>query len=219
MSVVLQLRPTPDGPQTPALEALNPQQRAFVLHFLLGKEDVRGKVVKSYVAAGYRGSNENSIASAASQLRNHPGVKLAIEEGRAELEKEFKARMISWVGMGVKAQMVLERAVDSMLLDPKDSNTPRTYLSANQISVLREVLDRALGRPTQPHTHDVGEKLDGLITRLAAERKGKGLISPAPVDMCVGDVPAPVEEIVSGNLGPDTQIRFIVDDSPGRDDD
>lgn len=216
MTVVLQLRPTPEGPETPLLNELNLQQRAFVLHLLLGSDDVRGKVFKSYVAAGYTGKNDNSISAAASQLRNSPKIKAVIEEVQKEIEREYKSRMMSWIGMGVKAQMVLDKAVDSMLLDPKDATTHRTYLTANQIAVIREVLDRALGRPTQPHTHDVGEKLDNIIQRLAAARKGMALPAPSPVDNCVADIPAPMQEI-SANLTASDIPRIIIDDDDSGD--
>lgn len=199
MSAELAFLPTPDGPSSPSLDLLNQRQRAFVLHYLLGTDDVRGVVYKSYFAAGFGAKDKDSASAGGAALMRHPNVVKAMDEIRKELEREAKARMKSWVVMAGKAQDLLERAVNTALLAPmRERMTPQeeadfklqaTYLSANQIAVVREVLDRALGRPSQPHTHDVGEKLDSIIARLAAGRANPAALPPPSAR--IADIPIP----------------------------
>lgn len=190
MGAYLEPHAIPEGPSTPALDLLNPRRRAFVLQYVLGDEGVRGVIYKSYLAAGYEAKNVNTAGAAGYQLLQDNLVKKAIEELRAEIERTAKGRMRSWVDMAVKVQTVMERAVDTALEPvptPEEQEImkltgesipragrlrdgrPRTFITTNEIALFREILDRALGRPKQPHTHDIGDRLDTLIKRLSSQ--------------------------------------------------
>lgn len=66
-----------DVSDCPAMLALNPQQRAFVLaHVALGGEDA----TKAARAAGYGGDNPTSVKVQAYRLTHSPKVRLAIKE-------------------------------------------------------------------------------------------------------------------------------------------
>ncbi len=164
MGTSLAFQRMPEEISTPALDNLNFRRRAFVLHYVLGDEGVRGVAYKSYIAAGYEAANNNVASAASYQLLRDASVIKAIEEVRTELEREFKNRMRSWPELAVKAQVALDRAV-STIVDPNFE--PKCHLSANQLIAIREILDRALGRPKQTVEHEVGEKLDDLIKKLA----------------------------------------------------
>lgn len=177
----------PEGPATPTLERLNPRRRAFVLHYVLGDEGVRGVIYKAYMAAGFTAANVNVAGSAGHQLLQDPLVKLAIDEVRQAIELGARARMKSWAEMALRAQDALDAVITTIVtpeltdderkiqevagLNPPKmgylpDGRPRMYIGTTGLAAIKEVLDRALGRPTQPHVHELGDRLDNLIKKL-----------------------------------------------------
>lgn len=179
-----------------ALAVLNPGRREFVLKYVLGEDGVRGIAYKAYMAAGYTAKNNNTASSAAYQLLRDPLVLAAIEELQKERDRQAKMQMRSWVTLATKAQKKLEDYLDGKIL-----------LSANAITVIKEVLDRALGRPTQTVEHEVGSRLDSLIKELASRKRLPppslpSLPGPAIVEAMVAEIETEIEtEMDLGGTG------------------
>lgn len=214
----------PEGIHTQTLDYLTIRRRAFVLHYVLGEVGVRGTAYKAYFAAGYEASSKQVASAGAYQLLQDPQIKAAIEEVQKEVEKEAKARIRSFAVMAVNAAEVLDAAVQTMA-EPElteeevaiekatGAEVPktgflrdgrrRTYLTSEQLSVLKEVFDRALGRPKQTSELEIGERLDDTIRRLSDQANEK-LPPPKPALQSIGDV---------GEEG--EFIPRVVDDSDG----
>jgi phage terminase small subunit len=209
MTGFLEPHALPEGPNTPALDRLNERRRAFVLHYVLGEDGVRGVAYKAYFAAGFEAKDNNVAGAAAYQLMNDSTVKLAIDELRAEIEKEARAKLKPWTNMALKAQELLElhiltEATPRLTEEekkihevagipvPKDGylpdGRPRVFLGTESIAVCKEVIDRAYGRANQPHTHDLGPKLEDMLKSLAHRDRNPQL----PPGQNVGDLEAHV---------------------------
>lgn len=141
----------------PRMADLVPLQRNFVINYLAGPDGIRGIAYQSYYAAGYNPSNLNSASAAVSQLLRSPKVEAAIAEVQTNLENQARGRLKSWQVLAVKAQTLVERALDREI-----------YLEPGDVAAISMTLDRALGKPTQPIEHEVGNKLDKLIRDLAS---------------------------------------------------
>ena len=184
----------PDAPNVLSLDLLEVhdyRRKAFVLHYVLGDDDVRGVAYKCWFAAGFTAKNKDSASVSACALMKDPLVKKAMVELHEEMEKEFKARMKSWVGMAIKAQTVLERYVDTMLNPAAMSASGQAVmLSSNQLVGLGMILDRALGKPVVREEKEIGERLSDAIKRLASNKKPAALPESKP-SQCVVEIPPP----------------------------
>lgn len=187
----------------PALEELTFLQRNFVIQYVLGDDGIRGVAYKAYIAAGYTASTIQVAATASYALIRHPKVSAAIAALQAEIERTARMRMKSWAEGAVKAQEALFMAIETVT----NPDAPRkVFLSANQIAVIREVLDRALGRPKQKHEMGLGEGLEDAIKRLADATSA----ATAPKQLEAGD-PHFLGSVESAEVVP-ASIRLLEDD-------
>lgn len=174
----------PDGPEPISFGRLNHLQRNFVLNYVLGDDGIRGILYKSYRAAGYGSSNDNTASAAANALLKNPHIQAAIKDLRHEVEREALLRMKSWAQIAQKAQTLLERAIDTaMSPEIAKATNSETHLTPNQLYAIKEVLDRALGRPTRKVEHEVGETLADIIKKIASRRSVPMLPSGHPLDV------------------------------------
>lgn len=157
----------------PSLNALNPLRRAFVLQYIAGPPEVRGIAYKAYLAAGYNAANKNTASAAVYQVLQDEGVKLAIVEVRKAMDEHFKGQLFSWTEMAVKWQQLIIGYQETLAGLRKDNPI---LLSANAVATMKEVFDRALGKPTQPHEHEIGTRLDALIKELAYNKSNGQLV-------------------------------------------
>ena len=158
-----------EGLSTPALDRLNPQRREFVFHYVRGAPGIRGVAYKAYIAAGYTVKNNNVASAAAYQLLHDPTVEAAITEVQKDIDVQAKAQLKSWMVLAVKGQTLLEAYLDTLGGKPPESGP--VLLGPNALQAIKDVLDRALGRPTQKVEKEIGERMDALIRELAAKRR------------------------------------------------
>lgn len=189
----------------PALNSLNPMRRAFVIAYVLGADDIRGVAYKSYLAAGYTARNNNVASAASYQVLQDPLVKEAILELNHAIDLQAKSRLKSWSVLAEKAQTLLDKYLDTLSGTPPPSGP--TLLSANAITVIKEVLDRGVGKVAQPVEHDIGSRLDTLIKQLASKRSTTQL-KPPTTDAVVTDNP----HSVVGNIVPPVLDAEIVEE-------
>ena len=176
-------------PEVGSLDLLVPRRRAFVLHYVLGEDKIRGNAKASYMAAGFTCKNEDVAAASGPELLRDHKVRQAILDIREELEKEFRAKMKSWAAIAVDAQELLERAI----LTAKDGAKMEamgmaTRLSTNQLHAIEMVLNRALGKPKAIVEREIGKNLADTIKRLASNRRVE--LPAGPSGQCVGVVNA-----------------------------
>ena len=155
----------------PALARLNPMRREFVFQYVLGKDGVRGVKYKSYLEAGYNAKDNNVASAAAYQLLQDPTVLEAVEELKKEIDRVALAKMVSWTEVAKKAQDLMIAYIDTLAGRPP--TTGPVLLSANAIAIIKEALDRGVGKPVQPVEHDIGTRLDSLIKELAGQRPSR----------------------------------------------
>lgn len=192
MSVSIQPDDYPDGPLPPSLNCLTPKQRAFVLTYTLGEDGIRGVLYKSYMAAGFESKDQFSASAGASALMRERKIREAIADIRNELEKEALGKMKSWASMALKAQDLLDKALDTAL-NPKvaEATNSAVYLDSERITVIKEVLDRALGKPTQKVEKEIGERLADIIKRVAAGKPRLSLMQTADAEVFSPDQELP----------------------------
>lgn len=157
---------------SPALEALNPQRRDFVLQYVFGPLGIKGVAYKAYIAAGYMAKNNNVASAAAYQVLHDPTVESAIAEVRKEADRKYEMQLGSWMGLAVKARDLLEAHLETM--QGLRQGDRALYLGTAGLQTIKEVLDRAIGRPTQKVEKDIGTRMDQLIRDLAAKRQPPG---------------------------------------------
>lgn len=128
----------------------------------------------AYIQAGYSPSTKEAAAVGAYQLKKREDVAAAIKEVTDEVEAHFRARIGTFVEEAVIAKDLLKNYLLTLSgTPPLDSNGNRVpvLIGANGLAAIREVLDRAIGRPVQRVEKDVGERVDSLIRDLANKRK------------------------------------------------
>jgi hypothetical protein len=139
-------------------------------------------------------ANDGTAGSAGPLLKNEPRIQkyLIALRGRAIAgsEKELIAELKDWIRVAVKAKRLLEAHVEG---------TRR--LTGTDLAIIREVLDRALGRSVEKVEADIGSRLDNLIKELAAKRRnnnGHHEFGPPGTPL---ELPVSVETHEGGTLG------------------
>lgn len=168
---------------SPALATLNPQRRDFVLQYVFGPPGVKGVAYKAYIAAGYKAKDNNVASAAAYQVLHDPTVESAIAEVRKEADRRWEMQLGSWMGLAVKARDLLEAHLET--LQGLRTGDRVVYLGAAGLQTIKEVLDRAIGRPTQKVEKDIGTRMDQLIRDLASKRRSpyaRPTDTPSPID-------------------------------------
>lgn len=111
-------------------------------------------------------ANYNTAGVAGPALLKEPRIenyltklrRRAIEGSNTDLVAELK----NWVPVAVKGKRLLEAHIEG---------TRR--LTGTDLAVIREVLDRAIGRAKETVEHDVGSQMSELIKKLARQRPNR----------------------------------------------
>src|SRR3989442_2875425 len=140
---------------------LSYRMRRFVEYYV-SDSVTAGNATRSWMKAFELGEEKRDHASvlASTSLRN-----VKVEAYRKRLQEAAITRAVAgtfkeWVSRNVpKALSTVEAVMDGELG------------SRLQLDAALQVLDRGLGRPTQPVEHDIGSRLDQLIKEIAARRR------------------------------------------------
>jgi len=140
------------------------------------------------------GCNYDTAGVAGPLLRKEPRIENYLTALRqraiAGSEKELIAELKDWIRVAVKAKRLLEAHVEG---------TRR--LTGTDLAIIREVLDRALGKSVEKVEADIGSRLDNLIKEIAARRNNNGHHQFRPNAETPQGLPVSVEVHDGGSIG------------------
>ena len=118
------------------ISELKPLQQTFVLEYLSGED--AGNGTKCYQKV-YSTNTEAGAAASASYLLTTPKVRAVVEAFQAEARAKLEDRLIDWMSLVPTAQRTVLDIAEGRI----------TKGAATRLNAARELLDRALGRPTE----------------------------------------------------------------------
>jgi hypothetical protein len=143
------------------ISELRPLQQTFVLEYLKGRD--AGNATLSYMRV-YGTDNENSASASASYLLSTPRVRAVIEAFQADARAELEDRLIPWVELVPEAQKIILEIAQGKV----------TKGATTRLGAARELLDRALGKPTEKrevvNRGEVAKVAEVYAVRLSEER-------------------------------------------------
>ena len=146
--------------ETENVPDLDPQKRRFVELYFNGPN--AGNATKCALEL-HPDWNYNRASVEGSLWLKDEKVRKYLKELNRRVMEGLTEQLKPWMPLAVKAQRKLENHIDG---------TER--LSGTDLAIIREVLDRALGKSVEKVEADIGSRLDNLIKELAAKRRNNG---------------------------------------------
>ncbi len=150
---------------------LRPLERRFAEEYFGGEFAHNG--TKSYMVANPN-ANYNTASIECGIILKLPRVRSYLRELHQRMMDGLPDQLSPWLPLAVKAQRLLGNHLDGVY-----------RLTGTDLLVIREVLDRAVGKPKETLEHDIGDRISKIIIELAGQRPSR-YVRPEPRELLVG---------------------------------